>query len=117
MAGYAEDPTMGWGEAPGPQAAAPGSWGQVPEMVGYGPMGEDPALAYYSEPDLAGYVRDRRYQPFNAGCPMPTNTVGEYEETPLEGYVKPRRVSPRCESFTEQPGPTPAVPETFKPLW
>jgi hypothetical protein len=115
MAGYAKDPSLAWGEASSPQFAAHG-WGQVPEMVGYGPMGEAP-LEYYGEPELAAYVRDVRAPAFNAGCPMPTNTVGGYEESPLEGYVKPTPVSPRCESFATQPGPTPAVPETFKPLW
>ena len=93
----------------------------MPEMVGYGPMGQGP--------DLAGYVRTPRSQPFNAGCPMPTNTVGGFQESPLEGYggydgfagydgyTKPVAVSPTCESFTAQPGPTPGVPDTFKPLW
>jgi hypothetical protein len=115
MAGYAEEPPLGWGEAPSPQFAAHG-WGQVPEMVGYGPMGEPP-LEAYGEPELSAYVRDVRRPRFNAGCPMPTNTVGEYEEAPLEGYVRPSRVSPRCDTFSSQPGPSPAVPDTFKPLW
>jgi hypothetical protein len=94
----------------------------MPEMVGYGPMGEDPSAAYGAA-DFSGYVRPAQTEPFNAGCPMPTNTMGGVDESPefaysgYEGYTKPADVSPRCESFTEQPGPTPGVPETFRPLW
>ena len=117
---YAEEPPAGWGEDP--QMAATSGWGQMPEMVGYGPMGQDPSLPY-GEPDLSGYVRAVRSQPFNAGCPMPTNTVGGFEEAPeygyggYDGYTKPTEVSPRCDAFTERPGPAPGVPETFRPLW
>ena len=98
-----------------------GWYGQVPEMVGYGqyePLAEEyPGMAYYAEaPDFAGYVRDVP-PAFNAGCPMPTNVAGFGEMEPLAGYVRPTEVSPACRDFTPQPGPTPSVPETFKPLW
>ena len=93
---------------------------EMPEMVGYGqyePFAEEyPGMMHYGEPDIAGYVRDTP-PIFNAGCPMPTNVAGVGEVQPLEGYVAPMEVSPSCEHFTPQPGPTPSVPETFRPLW
>ncbi len=104
---YGEYEPMGW-------------YGQVPEMVGWGqyePYSEYEPYGYYGEaPEFSGYVRDLP-PTFNAGCPMPTNVAGLGESVPLEGYVRPRDVSPTCEQFTPQPGPTPSVPDTFKPLW
>jgi hypothetical protein len=98
----------------------PGYYGQVPEMVGYGeyapPEQGYPGVGYYGQPDLAGYVRETE-PTFNAGCPLPTNVPGFGEAENLEGYVKPTTVNPTCPQFTPQPGPTPSVPETFKPLW
>ena len=81
-----------------------GYYGETPEMYGWG------------EPEISGYVRDVP-PTFNAGCPMPTNVAGFGEAQPLEGYVRPGEVSPVCKDFTPQPGPTPLVPETFRPLW
>ena len=43
--------------------------------------------------------------------------AGFEEADPFGGYVKPETVNAACGSFTEQPGATPSVPETFKPLW
>jgi hypothetical protein len=109
---YAEDPTMGY-------------YGAMPEMVGYGedPLAEAyPDMGYYGEPDMSGYVRDTA-PAFNPGCPLPTNVAGYGESDPygeaelMAGYTRPNEVSPSCEQFTPQPGPTPSVPETFKPLW
>jgi hypothetical protein len=126
MGYYAEPPEMyGWGE--------PDMYGQY-EPVGY--YAEDPYLAedpygqvdpygYYAEspemygwgePEMAGYTRDVP-PAFNAGCPLPTNVSGFGETAPLEGYMQPSEVSPSCSGFTPQSGPTPSVPETFKPLW
>jgi hypothetical protein len=113
---YAEDfyppvgdyePTAGWyGQPPVP-----------PEYSQYGaPAEEYPAMGYYGGPEYAGYVRDVP-PTFNAGCPLPTNVAGFGADEPLEGYVRPTEVSPTCERFTPQPGPTPSVPETFRPLW
>jgi hypothetical protein len=48
---------------------------------------------------------------------MPTNVAGFGESVPLEGYVKPGIVNPVCDQFIPQPGPTPGVPDTFRPLW
>jgi hypothetical protein len=104
---YAEPPEMGYYGEPEP-------YGEMPEMVGYG-YGEDP-YAHYGEPEFSGYVRDVPSQ-YNAGCPLPTNVAGFGETPPLEGYIRPAEVSPNCERFTPQPGPTPSVPETFRPLW
>lgn len=121
-AGYGEMEPVGYfaEEAPYGQYEPVGWYGQVPEMVGYGemePLAEDyPGMAYYADPGVAGYVRDLP-SPFNAGCPMPTNVAGFGEPQPLEGYMRPAEVSPSCRDFASQPGPTPAVPDTFKPLW
>jgi hypothetical protein len=115
--GYGEEPYAGWAEAD-PYGEAQ-EFAEVPEMVGYGepePLAEDPMSGWVGEPEFQGYVRDTP-PPFNAGCPMPTNVSGFEEAVPLEGYIRPGDVSPTCEAFTPQPGPTPSVPETFKPLW
>ena len=64
-----------------------------------------------------GADKTKRAPTSDAGCPMPTNVAGFGEAQPLEGYVRPTEVSPACRDFTPQPGPTPSVPETFKPLW
>ena len=101
------EPTVGW-------------YGQplvTPDYPQYGaPPEEYPLMGYYGGPEYAGYVRDVP-PPFNAGCPLPTNVAGFSAEEQLEGYVRPVDVSPTCERFTPQPGPTPGVPETFRPLW
>ena len=101
------EPTVGW-------------YGQPvmpPDYLQYGaPPEEYPSMGYYGGPEYAGYVRDVP-PPFNAGCPLPTNVAGFGAEEQLEGYVRPAEVSPTCERFTPQPGPTPGVPETFRPLW
>jgi hypothetical protein len=99
---YAEDPYVG--EDPYGEVEPYGYYAESPEMYGWG------------EPEISGYVRDVP-PAFNAGCPMPSNVAGFGEAQPLEGYVRPGEVSPSCKDFTPQPGPTPAVPETFKPLW
>jgi len=108
--GYGE-PIYGYGEhEPHMGAAGYGAFEPVGYYAGEGGYGEP-------HHDMAGYVRAGR-PTFNAGCPMPTNVSGFGEpHHPLEGYVKPREVSPSCEGFKPQPGPTPSVPDTFKPLW
>lgn len=106
MGHYAEEYPYG----PMGEPQEPGYYGQVPEMVGYG------EYAGYGEPDLTGYVRETE-PTFNAGCPLPTNVPGFGEQENLEAYIKPTTVNPNCPQFTPQPGPTPSVPETFKPLW
>ena len=112
MGAYAEDPAMGY-------------YGMMPEMVGYGeePLAEPYSdMGYYGEPDMSGYMRDTASS-FNAGCPLPTNVAGYGESDrysdadQMAGYARPTDVSPTCGQFTSQPGPTPSVPETFKPLW
>jgi hypothetical protein len=129
MGEYGEDP-YGEYEEYGPMGETDpfGAYGVMPEMVGYGehePLAEGyPGYGHYhgyGEPEFGGYVRDVP-PTFNAGCPLPTNVAGfgeyEYGESePFAGYVKPGEVSPRCDTFTPQPGPTPSVPETFRPLW
>ena len=118
---YAEEPPGGLGEDP-PDGLRPPAGDRCRRWSATDRWVKTPPCSY-GEPDLSGYVRAVRSQPFNAGCPMPTNTVGGFEEAPeygyggYDGYTKPTEVSPRCDSFTEQPGPTPGVPETFKPLW
>ncbi|MGA7393493.1 MAG: hypothetical protein WCC08_23710 [Terrimicrobiaceae bacterium] len=73
--------------------------------------------------DVSGYVRETAEQPFNPGCPMPTNVAGfaeaePYAEAePFAGYQRPGTVNPSCGQFTPQPGVTESWPETFKPLW
>jgi hypothetical protein len=95
-------------------------YAEMPEMVGYGqyePLAEDwPGVAGYAEPDYSGYVREAP-PAYNPGCPMPTNVSGFAEAQPLEGYVQPGTVNPIVEQFTPQPGPSPSVPDTFRPLW
>jgi len=102
----------------------------VPEMVGYSdyddyePLSEppdyagyaEPVYGRYGEPDIAGYLRERRRSEYNPGCPAPTNVNG-FGESPLEGYTTPRTVNPVVKQFDPQPGPTPNEPETFRPLW
>ena len=117
LVGWGEhDPHMGYGIVePVGYYAGEGSYGDYGDYADYGDYGEYGDYAEYAEPghDVAGYVRD--VPPgFNAGCPMPTNVSGLGE---VEGYVKPGPVSPACEQFVPQPGPTPSVPETFRPLW
>ena len=101
-----------------------GGYAQAPEMVGYEPLSESPeSTGYYAEPDVSGYVRETAEQPFNPGCPMPTNVAGFAEAEPyaeaerFAGYQRPRTVNPSCGQFTPQPGVTESSPETFKPLW
>src|SRR5262249_42454540 len=92
-------------------------YGEYGDYGDYGDYGAD--YSEFAEPshhDVAGYVRDIP-SAFNAGCPMPTNVAGFGEVDSLEGYVKPGPVSPACQGFEPQPGPTPSVPETFRPLW
>lgn len=109
MGYYAEDyPYAPVGEAPD------GWYGQMPEMPGYGEM--EPLEEYPDYAPMSGYVREGE-SPYNAGCPLPTNVAGYGEPEPLEGYMPARDVSPTCQQFTPQPGPTTPVPETFKPLW
>ena len=131
--GYAEAPDYGWwGEAepglrgtgsgrvrrarstrspatakrPSPQAAAPGSWGQVPEMVGYGPMGEDPAIGYYGEPDLAGYVRAVRNAAVQRRMPDADQHCRRIRRGGrLEGYIKPRAREPEVRLVHRAAGP------------
>jgi len=114
---YGEPPEFGRCGEPDPYGEyEPVGYAEMPEMVGYGeyePLAEE--YPGYGEPDYAGYVRDVP-SPFNAGCPLPTNVAG-FGEVPLEGYVRPADVGPTCERFTPQPGPTPSVPDTFRPLW
>lgn len=113
---YAEDPYPPVGDYE-PTAGWYGQPPVTPDYLQYGAAAEDyPSMGYYGEPEYAGYVRDVP-PTFNAGCPLPTNVAGFAAEEPLEGYVRPADVSPTCERFTPQPGPTPAVPETFRPLW
>jgi hypothetical protein len=124
MSGYGQYEPVGWyGQAPemsGYGQYEPVGWyGQAPEMPGYGqyePLAEGYQEAAYGEPDFAAYVRDARPS-FNPGCPMPTNVAGFEETPPLEGYVRPRPVTPTCERFTPEPGPSPSPPDTFKALW
>lgn len=133
MGAYGEEPYGEYGYDEYDPMGEPepmGGYGEMPEMVGYGehePLADGYAGyggygSYgYGEPDFAGYVRDVP-PTFNAGCPLPTNIAGmgeyDYGETePYAGYSKPADVSPRCDTFTPQPGPTPSVPETFRPLW
>jgi hypothetical protein len=122
---FAEEyPAMGYGEEYPSQSVGQyepmGQYGQMPEMVGYGqyePLAEEyPGMAYYAEPDMSGYVRETE-PTFNAGCPLPTNVAGYDEGEDLAGYVRPTTVNPSCGQFISQPGPTPSVPETFRPLW
>ena len=124
---YAESPEMyGWGEpdvygqsdpmgyyAEDPYLAEESPYGEVDP---YGYYGETPEMYGWGEPEMAGYTRDVP-PAFNAGCPLPTNVSGFGETAPLEGYMQPSEVSPSCSGFTPQSGPTPSVPETFKPLW
>jgi hypothetical protein len=142
---YAESPDYGYyGEQPEIAEYEPpvgyyaeeqpvGEYAQAPEMVGYHeyePLSENPeSTGYYAEPEVAGYVRETAEQPFNPGCPMPTNVAGfaesdpyaeaePYSEAePLAAYERPRTVNPSCGQFTPQPGTTESLPETFKPLW
>ncbi len=125
MAYYAEPPEVAEYSEPVEYYAEeyPGQaagYAQMPEMVGYNeyePLSEDyPGVADYGEPDMAGYVREGP-PPYNPGCPMPTNVAGFGESVPLEGYVKPGTVNASCDQFIPQPGPTAAVPDTFRPLW
>jgi hypothetical protein len=109
---YAEQPYEGWA---GPEDLS--EYAEVPELVGWGepePLAED-APAYAAQ-NFEGYVRDVP-SPFNAGCPLPSNVSGFEEADPLAGYIKPETVNAACGAFIEQPGGTPSVPETFKPLW
>jgi len=92
------------------------------EPVGYyadeypmGYYGDSPELVGWGDPAFEGYVRDGK-PTFNPGCPMPTNVAG-LGESEFDGYVRPATVNPTCENFTPQPGPTPGVPDTFRPLW
>ena len=124
---YGERPEMGEYEPPVGYYAEEqplGGYSQAPEMVGYEPLSESPeSTGYYAEPDVSGYVRKTAEQPFNPGCPMPTNVAGfaeaePYAEAePFAGYQRPRTVNPSCGQFTPQPGVTESSPETFKPLW
>ena len=129
--GYAEPEPVGYlaEETPigyhGEEAMRMGYYGQ-PEMVAYGEAEQQfaeeyPGVAEYgdpefSEPEFAGYGDYTRDMPpaFNAGCPLPTNLSG-YEG--YEGYATPATVNPTCDTMTSQPGTSPSVPETFKPLW
>jgi hypothetical protein len=96
-------------------------------MVGYReyePLAENPEnTGFYAEPDISGYVRETAEEPFNPGCPMPTNVAGFAESEPyaeaepFAAYERPRTVNPTCGQFTPQPGVTESLPETFKPLW
>ncbi len=141
MGWYGEAPEMGWyGEPPEiggyadpieyyaeemPLAGYGYGYGQVPEMVGYSepeayneyePLSEEyPGMAYYGEPYMEGYVRERR-PTYNPGCPIATNVSGYEESSPLEGYVRPAPVSPSCE-FGPPPSVSSTVPPTFAPLW
>ena len=120
---FAEEFPVGYyGEDP---YSAVGYYGEVPEMVGYGEsdFAEDyPAVGYYGEPefgepdfaDYGGYVRATP-EPFNAGCPLPSNVSGF--DDGFGAYMKPATVNPSCEQMTSQPGSAPSPPETFKPLW
>ena len=136
MGWYGEPPEMGWSGEPEMASYAEPieyyaeetpmagyGYAEMPEMVGYSeyePLSEEyPGMSCYGEPELAGYVREAR-PAYNPGCPLPTNVAGygEYDESPpLEGYVRPRRVSASCDNFVPQPGMSPAVPDTFRPLW
>jgi hypothetical protein len=113
---FAEENPMGYyGEDPNQPM---GYYGQAPEMVGYGEPDfaeEYPGVAYYGEPEYAGYVRETEAA-YNAGCPLPTNVNG-YEDGDFAGYARPATVNPSCDQITPQPGSTPSAPETFKPLW
>ncbi len=96
-----------------------GSYGQPQTFDYYGqyePQAAYPGMGYYGDQDYSGYVRDVP-PAFNAGCPMPTNVAGYGDGESFEGYVRPATVNATCEGFTPQPGPTPAEPETFRPLW
>ena len=117
---YAEPEIGYWGEPEyaefDPVGYAAG-YAEPPEMVGYGldELAEEVPGVGYAEPEYAGYVRDVP-PAFNAGCPLPTNVAG-LGEPPLDGYVRPTEVSPVCERFTPQPGPTAPLPDQFRPLW
>jgi hypothetical protein len=87
-------------------------------MVGYGEpefAEEYPGMAYYGEPDYAGYVRETDGA-FNPGCPLPTNVNG-FDDGGFAGYSRPATVNPSCDQITPQPGSAPLAPDTFKPLW
>lgn len=108
-------------------------YGQAPEFAGYGepepvgyyaeqpniayaeemPIGAAPEMVGWGEPPFEGYVREAGSR-FNAGCPRPTN-VGEPPD--LAGYKSPDTVNATVSTFTPQPGATPGVPESFKPIW
>jgi hypothetical protein len=135
---YADEAPVGYyGEDPNAFAeyepVAGCGYGEMPEMVGYGedygeaePFAEEyPGVSDYAEdisgyddygePGIEGYVREVP-APFNAGCPMPTNT-GLAEAETFAGYTRPGEVSPACTGFTEQPGSPSNVPDTLRPLW
>ena len=87
---YGEQPEMGEYEPPVGYYAEEqpmGGYAQAPEMVGYReyePLSESPeSTGYYAEPDMSGYVRETAEQPFNPGCPMPTNVAGFDEAEPV----------------------------------
>lgn len=118
--GYAEPPELAYYAEP-PELSGYGcGYGQMPEMVGYQeyePLAEEyPGVADYGEPELSGYVRQRR-PTYNPGCPMPTNVAGLGETPPIEGYVRPGTVNPTCDQLAPQPDSTSRVPDTFRPLW
>jgi hypothetical protein len=111
---YAEQPYEGWGQTDGYGAPV---YAEVPEMIGWGenePLADE--YSGYDASELEGYVRDTP-SPFNAGCPLPSNVSGLEDADPFGGYIKPETVNAACGSIVDQPGPTPSVPETFKPLW
>jgi hypothetical protein len=124
---YAEENPVGYyGEDPNQSM---GYYGQTPEMVGYGEadpqFAEDyPGVSFYgeqdfAEPEFAGYSGYTRDTPpsFNAGCPLPTNLSGYDDVDGYDGYTSPATVNPTCDTMTPQPGTSPSVPDTFKPLW
>ena len=109
FAGYAEPPEYGY-YAQEPNVA----YGEEMPVAGYG--AEPREMVGWGEPDLSAYVRDTAAQ-FNAGCPLPTNVAGLSEPADLAGYTTPGTVNPSVASFTPQPGPTAAIPDSFKPIW
>jgi hypothetical protein len=110
---YAEyEPLNGYGE---PEYAEYEPVGYYADENPIGYYGDSPELVGWGDPAFEGYVRDGK-PTYNPTCPMPTNVAG-LGEADFDGYVHPGTVNPIVDTFTAQPGPTPGVPDTFRPLW
>ena len=94
-----------WANTSRPSVTTPKNspWADTPRRrrwwaTRYEPLSESPeSTGYYAEPEISGYVRETAEQPFNPGCPMPTNVAGfdEAEPTPKPSRSRPINVHAR----------------------